>query len=41
MTMRKDEKEKGALGIALLVWLFGGGLGVAFVVFILLKMVGC
>ncbi|MGE0397509.1 MAG: hypothetical protein AB7T06_12370 [Kofleriaceae bacterium] len=31
------EKQKGAIGIALLVWLFGGGLGVAVLVFVLLK----
>lgn len=30
--------EKGAIGIALLVWLFGGGLGLAVLIFILLKI---
>ncbi len=30
--------EKGAIGIAFLVWLFGGGLGVAIFVFVLLKV---
>lgn len=29
-----------AAGPAFLVWLFGGGLGLAFVVFIVLKMFG-
>ena len=32
------QPEKGAVGIALLVWLFGGGLGLALAVFILLKI---
>ena len=32
------ENEKGAAGWAFLVWLFGGGLGLAVVVFILLKL---
>jgi hypothetical protein len=32
------EQEKGAAGWAFLVWLFGGGLGLAIVVFILLKL---
>lgn len=31
-------EEKGAIGVALLVWLFGGGLGLAILVFVLLKM---
>jgi hypothetical protein len=30
--------EKGAVGIALVVWLLGGGLGLAVLVFILLKL---
>ncbi|HEY5933764.1 MAG TPA: hypothetical protein VIU61_04000 [Kofleriaceae bacterium] len=30
--------EKGAIGVAFLVWLFGGGLGLALIVFIFLKM---
>ncbi len=30
--------ERGAIGIALLVWLFGGGLGLAALVFLLLKI---
>lgn len=30
-------QEKGAIGIAFLVWLLGGGLGLAVLVFILLK----
>ena len=32
------QEEKGAIGAALLVWLFGGGLGLALLVFVLLKM---
>jgi hypothetical protein len=31
-------QEKGAIGIALLVWIFGGGLGLALLVFVLLKL---
>lgn len=31
-------EEKGAIGIAFLIWLFGGGLGLAILVFILLKV---
>ena len=31
-------EEKGAIGAAFLVWLLGGGLGLAVIVFILLKM---
>lgn len=31
-------REKGAIGWAFLVWLFGGGLGLAVVVFLLLKI---
>jgi len=34
----RAEPERGAIGIAFLVWLFGGGLGIAIVVFILLKL---
>ena len=30
--------EKGAIGIAFLVWLFGGGLGLAILIFVLLKV---
>lgn len=30
--------EKGAIGVAFLVWLFGGGIGLALLVFIFLKM---
>ena len=33
-------KEKGAAGWAFLVWLLGGGLGLAIVVFIVLKLLG-
>jgi hypothetical protein len=40
MKEHKSE-EKGALGLALLVWLFGGGLGMAILVFIVLRMAGC
>lgn len=32
------QQEKGAIGIAFLVWLFGGGLGLAVLVFLLLKV---
>ena len=31
-------EEKGAIGVAFLVWLFGGGLGLAILAFVLLKM---
>ncbi|HLL23841.1 MAG TPA: hypothetical protein VK427_17000 [Kofleriaceae bacterium] len=30
--------EKGAIGWAFLVWLFGGGLGLAVIVFLILKI---
>lgn len=33
-----SQEEKGAIGIAFLVWLFGGGLGLAVLIFILLKV---
>jgi hypothetical protein len=33
-------QRAGAIGWALLVWLFGGGLGLAILVFIVLKLVG-
>lgn len=33
-------QRKGAAGPAFLVWLFGGGLGLAVVVFVLLKVIG-
>ena len=33
-------RRKAAAGWAFLVWLFGGGLGLAIVVFIVLKMMG-
>lgn len=33
-------ERKGAAGPAFLVWLFGGGLGLAVVVFVLLKVMG-
>jgi hypothetical protein len=33
-------KEKGAIGWAFLVWLLGGGLGLAIIVFILLRLLG-
>ena len=32
------QEEKGAIGWAFLVWLFGGGLGLAILVFLILKM---
>lgn len=34
------EEEKGAIGWAFLVWLLGGGLGLAVLVFIVLKLFG-
>ena len=34
----KPAEERGAIGIAFLVWLLGGGLGLAVLVFILLKL---
>ena len=34
----KAPEEKGAIGAAFLVWLFGGGLGLALLVFLALKM---
>jgi hypothetical protein len=33
----KPEEQRGAAGIALIVWLLGGSLGLALVVFVLLK----
>ena len=36
----QQNREKGAAGWAFLVWLFGGGLGLAIVVFIVLKLLG-
>lgn len=32
------QEEKGAIGVAFLIWLFGGGLGLALLVFVLLKL---
>jgi hypothetical protein len=32
------QPEKGAIGIAFVVWLFGGGLGLAVLIFVLLKV---
>jgi hypothetical protein len=32
------QEEKGAIGAAFLVWLLGGGLGLAVIVFLLLKV---
>ena len=32
-----NPEERGAIGIALIVWLLGGGLGLAILVFVLLK----
>lgn len=34
----QPEEQKGAIGIALVVWLLGGGLGLAVLVFLLAKM---
>jgi hypothetical protein len=36
----RNYREQGAAGWAFLVWLFGGGLFLAIVVFILLKLIG-
>jgi hypothetical protein len=36
----KSLEEKGAAGWAFLVWLFGGGLGAAILVFVVLKLIG-
>ncbi|MBA3463810.1 MAG: hypothetical protein H0T46_27890 [Deltaproteobacteria bacterium] len=36
--LAKRPEEKGAIGVAFLVWLFGGGLGLAILAFVLLKM---
>jgi hypothetical protein len=33
-------ERAGAIGWAFLVWLFGGGLGLAILVFVVLKMLG-
>jgi hypothetical protein len=40
MSMNQQMRRAGAAGWAFLVWLFGGGLGLAIVVFILLKVMG-
>jgi hypothetical protein len=34
----ENKEEKGAIGIALIVWLLGGSLGLAVLVFLLAKM---
>ena len=39
-TKLTEYRERAAAGPAFLVWLFGGGLGLAVVVFVVLKMVG-
>jgi hypothetical protein len=36
----ENDGRKGAAGWAFVVWLFGGGLGLAVVVFIVLKLLG-
>ena len=36
--LAKQPEERGAIGIALIVWLLGGGLGLAVLVFVLLKL---
>ncbi len=38
MLKKGDNKERGAIGPAFLVWLFGGGLGLAILVFVILRM---
>ncbi|MEO6437455.1 MAG: hypothetical protein ABIP55_17055 [Tepidisphaeraceae bacterium] len=40
MSMNPQMRRAGAAGWALLVWLFGGGLTLAIVVFVVLKMIG-
>jgi len=40
MQYDRDNERRGAIGWAFLVWLFGGGLGLAILVFIILKMIG-
>ena len=39
-TKLAEYHERAAAGPAFLVWLFGGGLGLAVVVFVVLKMAG-
>jgi hypothetical protein len=40
MQYEHDNERRGAIGWAFLVWLFGGGLGLAILVFILLRVLG-
>jgi hypothetical protein len=40
MNTKSDSKLNAAAGPAFLVWLFGGGLGLAVIVFVALKLVG-
>lgn len=41
MQQLKDMPDRaGAIGWAFLVWLFGGGIGLAILVFIILKLLG-
>ena len=39
-TLKQVPQRAGAAGWAFLVWLFGGGLGLAILVFIVLKLLG-
>ena len=39
-TKLAESREQAAAGPAFLVWLFGGGLGLAAVVFVVLKIAG-
>jgi hypothetical protein len=38
MLQQQDNERRGAIGWAFLVWLFGGGIGLAILVFIILRM---
>jgi len=40
MNVKRNYELNAAAGPAFLVWLFGGGLGLAVIVFIALKMIG-
>jgi hypothetical protein len=40
MLHRPENERQGAIGWAFLVWLLGGGLGLAILVFIVLKLIG-
>lgn len=40
MRFQHVQSRRGALGKAFLVWLFGGGIGLAVLAFIIFKMLG-